>query len=128
VGPRRARQRVGVAADGRVRRHVVDAVVGPGLRERRGRRVGGGGQAVEIVVAVGPALAPGRGGDAQDAARRIAGSGKPTLTLILRRSSSATAPGSFRQYRALGGSRSARSFNPTSSRATKKFKLQVSRT
>jgi hypothetical protein len=51
-----ALRRVGVAADLAVGQHVVGAVVGVRVRQRAVTGVGGGEQAVEVVVGVGPAV------------------------------------------------------------------------
>ena len=72
VRARAARRRVGVGADRRIGGHVTDAVIGEGLRQRAVGRVGRRGQPVEIVVAIGPALAGQMRGDAVDPAGRAA--------------------------------------------------------
>jgi len=64
--------RIGVGTDERVREHVADAVVGEALVEAVVGGVVGDGEAVEIVVGVGPALTGLAAGDGRDAAGGIA--------------------------------------------------------
>src|SRR5882724_6558093 len=74
VGPHAPRllRGVGIGADPGVGHHVADEVVGEGLIQAVVAEVVGGEQAIEVVIAVGPAVAGLRAGDGVDAAKAVA--------------------------------------------------------